>query len=89
MGYYNQKYDKRNTFQSAIGYNGGITFVCYYNTQLTWTTGDASGGVNGLGGVPAQVGFDAGDGTNFFSQPGSQTADVLNLVSQSNMGVPG
>ena len=32
---------------------------------MQWTTGDADGGVNGLGGNPAQVGFNRGDGTEF------------------------
>ncbi|GAQ91075.1 hypothetical protein KFL_007240020 [Klebsormidium nitens] len=89
VGYYPAQYNKRNTFQAVIGYTAGNTFVCYYYTELTWTTGQASGGTDGLGGYPAQVGFDAGDGVNYFSQPGSQTAAVLNFVRESNMGVPG
>ena len=36
-----------------------------------------------------QVGFDAGDGVNFFAIPESQTADVVNVVSSSNIGING
>ena len=29
--------------------------------SIVWTTGNFNGGVNGLGGTPAQIGFNAGD----------------------------
>ncbi|RIK65819.1 MAG: hypothetical protein DCC65_11865 [Planctomycetota bacterium] len=80
VGYFNQKGDKRNTFQVAIsdgddpviGMGNNVAFS-YANMQ--WTTGDASGGAGGFGGVPATVGANAGDNQNFFqigrfSQPG-------------------
>jgi hypothetical protein len=57
-----------------------------YN-QLQWTTGDASGGLGGLGGTPAQAGYDAGDNTNFFTLPGSRTAAVLDLQNTSNVSL--
>jgi hypothetical protein len=58
--------------------------------DINWTTGDASGGTNGLGGTPAQAGFDAGDGNNFFIVPGSRTASVVDLdTANSNTGTPG
>ena len=37
----------------------------------------------------SQVGFDAGDGVNFFAIPESQTADVVNVVSSSNIDING
>lgn len=36
-----------------------------------------------------QVGFNAGDGVNFYSVPGSMTDSMLNLPHMSNIGVPG
>ena len=61
----------------------------YADGEIQWTTGDADGGVNGLGGNPAQVGFDGGDGTDFGVVPISGTADVIDIASTSNVGVDG
>lgn len=71
--------------------NGPFTFTSflYADGLIQWTTGDASGGTNGLGGTPAQGGFNAGDGERFFSIPGSQTAAIINIASTTNIGIPG
>lgn len=71
--------------------DGTYSFVSflYADGLIQWTTGDASGGTDGLGGTPAQGGFNAGDGIRFFSIPGSQTAAILNISSTSNVGIPG
>jgi Nidogen-like/PEP-CTERM motif len=53
--------------------------------QLQWTTGDFSGGFCGLGGIPAQAGYDAGDNTHFFALPGSFSSSVLQLANTSNV----
>jgi gliding motility-associated-like protein len=81
VGYYNSMADKQNTFQVIIT-NGQDPLVpgganvqfCYGDMQ--WTTGSASSGINGFGGVPATVGCNLGDGANFiqlgrFDQPGT------------------
>lgn len=80
VGYYAMHGDKVNTFQLIItngtdpllpsGTNVGF---CYGDMQ--WTTGDASGGINGFGGAPATVGNNMGNGTDYFQagtfdQPG-------------------
>jgi gliding motility-associated-like protein len=70
VGYFNSKFNKRNTFQliisdgtdSIVKGNGNVAF-CYGNME--WTTGEASNGVNGLGGIPATVGFDKGNGIKY------------------------
>ena len=49
--------------------------------------GDASGGEGGLGGTPAQAGFD--DGTKYFSIPGSQMPAIVNIELTSNIAMPG
>ena len=61
----------------------------YADGEIQWTTGDADGGINGLGGNPAQVGFNGGDGTDFGVIPISRTADIVDIESTSNVGVPG
>ena len=44
-----------------------------------WTTGDSGGGTNGLGGTPAQAGFNSNDGIRFHSLPLSHTAEILDI----------
>ena len=71
VGYFSYYIDKLNTFQMVItdgtdpllpaGDNVGF---CYGDMQ--WTTGDASAGVGGFGGMAATVGVNKGDGINFF-----------------------
>jgi len=82
VGYFNQQTDKLNTFQliltdgsdAVIGIGNNIQF-CY--RDMEWTTGSASSGIGGFGGVPATVGVNEGDGVTFsqigrFDAPGTQ-----------------
>lgn len=79
VGYYANYADKLNSFQLIITNGsdplvpGGNVSFCYEDMQ--WTTGDASGGVNGFQGSDAIVGANSGDGINYiqfgaFNQPG-------------------
>ncbi len=80
VGYFNSHSDKLNTFQLIITDGsdpsipgGNNTAFCYSDMQ--WTTGDASSGINGYGGIPATAGANLGDGINFiqfgrFDEPG-------------------
>ena len=61
----------------------------YADGEIQWTTGDASNGTDGLGGIPAQVGFDAGDGIRHATIPGSRTDSIINITQTSNVGTPG
>jgi alpha-tectorin len=80
----------RNTFQAVITSNGVHSFAIFYYNKIQWTTGQASNGtVNGLGGTPAQIGFDAGDGENRKMLDVSCTSNVINIGSMSNVGKPG
>eukprot|EP00057_Strongylocentrotus_purpuratus_P029925 XP_780234.3 PREDICTED: sushi domain-containing protein 2 [Strongylocentrotus purpuratus] len=80
----------RNSFQAVIVTDGRYSFAIFNYGDINWTTGEASGGDgNGLGGIPAQVGFNAGDGVTYYSVPGSQTAAVVDIETTSNIGVPG
>ena len=80
-----------NTFQAVLATDGLLSFVIflYADGEIQWTTGDASEGTDGLGGTPAQVGFDAGDGIRYFAVPSSQTDEIINIADTSNVGIPG
>lgn len=74
---------KTNTFQLVLidraDTGAGNFDVEFRYEDINWTTGDASEGTDGLGGSPAQAGFDAGNDHNFFVVPGSQQAAVVDL----------
>ncbi|TAH41779.1 MAG: PKD domain-containing protein [Bacteroidetes bacterium] len=70
VGYFSQQDDKLNTFQLILTDGndpiipaGQNTSFCYKDMQ--WTTGSASGGVNGFGGTAATVGVNRGNGTDY------------------------
>ncbi len=70
VGYFSAQTDKHNTFQliftdgtdPVIGVGNNVAF-CYKDMQ--WTTGSASQGVGGFGGIPSTVGANEGNGTDF------------------------
>ncbi len=70
VGYYGYRIDKLNTFQAIIGTNDDALTGIGQNVSLRyadmqWTTGDASGGSYGFGGVPATVGINKGNYVNY------------------------
>ena len=80
-----------NTFQCVLASADSLSFVIflYADDGIEWTTGDASGGENWLGGTPAQAGFDAGNQMDFLLIEGSFTNDIINIDKKSNVGQPG
>ncbi|CAC5408993.1 unnamed protein product [Mytilus coruscus] len=82
---------KRCTFQCVLVTNGRHSFTIFLYNKIEWTTGTASNGnsSSGLGGTPAQVGFDAGDGLNFYAIEASRKASVINVTRMSNIDHPG
>ncbi len=66
VGYFDQEIDKLNSFQLVIidrsDRNPGDFDIEFNYDQVQWETGDASDGVDGLGGVSAVVGFSNGSG---------------------------
>ena len=94
VGYYSQNSDKTNTFQAILIDRSEETTVQgdfdigFRYEQLEWTTGDASEGINGLDGVEASAGYDAGNGVDFYTLPGSFTQDILDLTELSNLAEP-
>ncbi len=92
VGYFDQWYDKLNTFQlimtdgsDPILPPGNNVSFCYGDMQ--WTTGDASSGVGGFGGYAATVGANQGNGTDYiqfgqFDAPGTSYDGPFNNPDQ-------
>jgi hypothetical protein len=96
VGYYYCHLDLRMDFQMILtavatcGAEAGDFDVEFRFNRCEWTTGDASGGDGGFGGTPAQVGFDAGNMTDYVQIDGSMTAGIHRIVcDESNVGEPG
>ena len=71
VGYYGAHDDKLNTFELIMTDGTDPTIgvgnnVCFCFDDMQWTTGDASLGIGGFGGVPATVGVNKGNGVDFF-----------------------
>ncbi|MCK6546929.1 PxKF domain-containing protein [Myxococcota bacterium] len=75
VGYYASRVDKLNHFQlllidrSDIG-SGDFDMIFNYD-QVQWETGQASGGVDGLGGSSARIGYSNGTTAGSYELPGS------------------
>ena len=92
VGYYYAATNKLDAFQlQLINVGGGNFDIVYRYENINWTTGDASGGTNGLGGTPARAGYSAGDGTHYFELPQSgNQASLLSLPATiGNTGIQG
>lgn len=100
VGYYNRKADKLNSFQLVLidrSDTGAGNFDIEFNyDRIQWETGDGSGGVNGLGGTSAGVGYANAPGLSAFELPGSGVAGsfldsntTTGLIYSSNVGVAG
>lgn len=61
--------------------DGNVSFALflYAEGEIEWISGDSSGGVDGLGGTSAQLGFNAGDGIRHYSLPLSQTNELSDI----------
>ncbi|XP_030847139.1 sushi, nidogen and EGF-like domain-containing protein 1 [Strongylocentrotus purpuratus] len=71
----------RNSFQAVMMTDGRYSFAIFNYRDINWAAGGSSS--------PAQVGFNAGDGVNYYSVPGSRTAAVVDIETTSNIGVSG
>jgi hypothetical protein len=78
----------RNTYQAILATDKISSFVLLFFNNITWTTGHPRptlGNCSGLGGKPAKVGVDAGDGINIFNVPGSCTESIINVTHTTNV----
>ena len=68
-----------NTFQAVLAtYNGrSYAIFLYADGLIQWPSSGA------------QVGFNAGNNVNYINIPGSRTPSILNITSNSNVGVGG
>ncbi|XP_070620087.1 sushi, nidogen and EGF-like domain-containing protein 1 [Erythrolamprus reginae] len=91
VGFYGSASDKANTFQAVLATDGKISFIMLNYADIQWTTGTGNDGdiYTGLGGTPAQAGFDSGDKVNYYNIPGSRTPEILNIKETTNVGEPG
>ncbi|CAJ0961135.1 unnamed protein product [Ranitomeya imitator] len=89
VAYHGTESDKTNTFQVVLTVDGLRSIVMFRYQDIQWTTGTASGGDphTGLGGTPAQAGFNTD--TEYFNIPFSRTEHIINIKSSSNVGIPG
>ena len=99
VGLYNSRADLRNTFQVIIGsptdalLSPGQNVSMRYG-DMQWTTGVASAGVGGFGGIPATVGVNKGNTTDYiqvgrfnlndasYDGPGGASDGVRYLIGQ-------
>ena len=61
----------------------------YADGKIQWTTGDNSGGRNGLYGIEALVGINAGNGIDHYVVSGSRTSSIINIVKSTTVGILG
>lgn len=91
VGYYSRHTDLLNSFQVILTDDGFGDFDIEYRYQdINWTTGDASGGLHGLGGTVARAGWTSGNGLDFLelAASGNEKA-MLNLENTSNVDQAG
>ena len=92
VGYYGPARRQTNAFQLQLYDRGGGDFdMVFRYGAIEWTTGDASGGENGLGGTVARAGWNSGNGTDFFElRAAGNQAQMLDLeAANGNTGVRG
>ncbi|KAL5464049.1 hypothetical protein EMCRGX_G033006 [Ephydatia muelleri] len=79
VGYYSYGTDKTNTFQAILATSNARSYALlqYADGLIQWPSSGA------------QVGFNAGNNLNYVNVPGSRTPYILNITSNSNVGVRG
>jgi hypothetical protein len=81
VGYYNMHSSPTDSFQAILISRtdvGPLDFDIELNYgHLNWETGDASGGIGGLGGNSARAGYSIADGSHSIELPGSAVNGAL------------
>ncbi|CAF1100682.1 unnamed protein product [Rotaria sordida] len=83
VGAYDRQTDRLNTFQIVLATDSDRSFVFLLYHDLQWA------GPAYTTAPYAQAGFNAGDGIAFEMLPYSRTKDIVRLVNESNVNVPG
>ena len=94
VGYFFQNVNQVNAFQLVIEHTGGQNFDFEFRYEdINWTTGDASGGDNGLGGTVARAGYTTGSlaEEGFLELPASGNQEAILALDESpgNLGEAG
>ena len=90
VGYFSRHIDRLSSFQLEMIDRGcGNVEIIFRYEDINWTAGDASGGENGLGGIPARAGFSLGD--TYFELPASGIEGAMLGLEGAvgNLGVGG
>ncbi|MBT5083344.1 MAG: cadherin-like domain-containing protein, partial [Rhodospirillaceae bacterium] len=92
VGYFSRAAEPVNAYQLQLFDRGGGDFdIVFRYEDINWTSGDASGGEDGLGGTAARAGFSAGNGEDFaeLAQSGNENAilDLENATGNLDTGV--
>ena len=67
-----------NTFQVVLACDGDATYVLFLYGDIQWSRNNIA------------IGFNGGDGVNFFNLPSAFTASGFSgLSNTSNVGIPG
>ena len=68
-----------------MGTDGIRSFVIYLyaDGEIQWAISEDDRS------LPAQVGFNAGDGIQFFAVPESRQPEIINITNTSNVNIPG
>ena len=61
----------------------------YADGRMQWTTGDYSGGYNGIYGTPALAGINAGNGIDNYVVSGSRSYSISGIARTTNVDVLG
>lgn len=90
VGYFSTHTELQNSFQLELRDRGaGNVEIIFRYADVEWTTGDASGGTNGLGGTVARAGFSLG-GTYYELPASGYQGAMLSLENTAgNTGVTG
>ena len=81
--------DLRNTFSLYIEDAPAGDIVAFVYDSMQWTTGDQDG-TSGFGGFGAEIGFNAGDGVQYYSEMRPNSLQGLNaLLASADNGVLG
>jgi hypothetical protein len=74
--------DRKNSVQAILAHDNDRSFIIFNYGDIEWvSTRDKC---TGMGGTAAQVGFNDGYG-NFYSVPGSQTDDIMDIETRTNV----
>jgi len=92
VGHFEVNKVQKDAFQVSLISRGDGNFdIAFRYENIDWVSGDASGGVNGVGGIAANAGYAIGDGSTYYELPASGSQDSMLLLEQAkgNTGEPG